>query len=110
MARTRSWNDRFSFCKKTSDRPFYALQALGLDGESQPHQRIEDMAACYIKAMQAVQPLGPYILVGHSFGSWVAFEMAKQVQEKGHEIALLAVIDFWEPMTNNSVLTSIEPI
>lgn len=59
------------------------------------------MAACYIKAMQAVQPLGPYILVGHSFGSWVAFEMAKQVQEKGHEIALLAVIDFWAPMTNN---------
>ena len=84
-----------------SDRPFYALQALGLDGESQPHQRIEDMAACYIKAMQAVQPLGPYILAGHSFGSWVAFEMAKQLQEKGHEIALLAVIDFWTPMRDN---------
>lgn len=85
-----------------SDRPFYALQALGLDGESQPHQRIEDMAACYIKALQAVQPLGPYILAGHSFGSWVAFEMAKQLQEKGHEIALLAVIDFWAPMTDNN--------
>jgi thioesterase domain-containing protein len=88
-------------CHLGSDQPFYALQALGLDGESQPHKHIEDMAACYIEAIQTVQPQGPYILAGHSFGSWVVFEMAKQLKEKGHEIALLAVIDFWAPIKNN---------
>jgi len=76
-----------------SDQPFYGLQAVGLDGEAEPHTRMEDMAAHYIKELQAVQAQGPYILAGHSFGSWVAFEMAQQLQKDGHEVAQLYVLD-----------------
>jgi thioesterase domain-containing protein/acyl carrier protein len=76
-----------------SDRPFYGLQALGLDGESEPHRRIEDMAAHYIETIQTVQPQGPYFLGGHSLGSWIAFEMARQLRDRGETVALLALMD-----------------
>jgi surfactin family lipopeptide synthetase C len=84
-----------------SDRPFYAFQAKGLDGKSEPHTCVEEMAADYIAALQAVQPEGPYLLGGHSFGSWVAFEMGQQLQEQGHEVALLAVLDTPGPGSYN---------
>jgi thioesterase domain-containing protein len=74
-------------------QPFYGLQARGLDGEQPAHTRIEDIAADNIQALQAIQPHGPYVLGGHSFGSYVAFEMAQQLQQKGQEVALLAILD-----------------
>ena len=55
------------------------------------------MAATYIKAIQTVQPVGPYQLGGWSFGGIVAFEMALQLQAQGHEISLLALIDSFNP-------------
>jgi len=76
-----------------SDQPFYGLQARGLDGEQMPHTQVEDMAAYYIEALQTVQPQGPYFLGGHSFGSFVAFEMALQLLHQGQEVALLAILD-----------------
>ncbi|NEP09935.1 MAG: hypothetical protein F6K14_06875 [Symploca sp. SIO2C1] len=75
------------------DQPFYGLQAVGLDGVSEPYKRIEDMAAHYIQEIQSIQPQGPYLLGGHSFGSQVAFEMAQQLQKKGQKVALLAILD-----------------
>jgi amino acid adenylation domain-containing protein len=84
-----------------SDQPFYGLQAVGLDGKSEPHTRVEDMAAHYIEALQAVQPQGPYLLGGHSFGSWVAFEMVQQLQKQGQEVALLAILDSEAPISGN---------
>ena len=82
-------------------QPFYGLQALGLDGESEPFNRVEDIAAYYIEAIQTVQPSGPYLLGGHSFGGVVAFEMATQLQKQGHEVALVAIIDAIAPIVGN---------
>ncbi|MEK8019856.1 MAG: alpha/beta fold hydrolase, partial [Candidatus Parabeggiatoa sp.] len=79
------------------EQPFYGLQAVGLDGETAPDTRIEDMAARYIKEIQTVQPQGPYLLGGHSFGSWVALEMAKQLRLKGQKIARLLIFDTTVP-------------
>jgi thioesterase domain-containing protein len=84
-----------------SDQPFYGLQAIGLDGESEPYSRIEDMAACYIEAMRGIQLQGPYILGGWSFGGIVAFEMAQQLQKQGHTVGLLALFDSRVPGFNN---------
>ncbi|MEI2580369.1 amino acid adenylation domain-containing protein [Scytonema sp. PRP1] len=79
------------------EQPFYGLQSLGVDGESKPHTRIEDMAAYYIEAIHSIQPSGPYLLGGHSFGGMVAFEMATQLHERGYEVALLALLDSRAP-------------
>ena len=81
------------------DQPFYGLQARGLEGAgAQPHIRVEDMAADYIKAIQTVQPQGPYLLGGHSSGSRVAFEMTRQMHKQGHDVTLLAIIDSSAPV------------
>jgi amino acid adenylation domain-containing protein len=87
-----------------SDQPFYGLQARGLDGEQLPHIRVEDIAADYIEALQTVQPQGPYLLGGHSFGGHVAFEMALQLQKQGQEVALLAILDTQAPIAENKSL------
>jgi phthiocerol/phenolphthiocerol synthesis type-I polyketide synthase E len=79
------------------DQPVYGLQAQGFDAKSEPLTRVEDMAARYIDALRAVQPSGPYLLGGSSFGGVVAFEMAQQLCLGGHEVALLALIDTAAP-------------
>ncbi|BAY93738.1 MULTISPECIES: non-ribosomal peptide synthetase [unclassified Tolypothrix] len=82
------------------NQPFYGLQSIGIDGET-PLTRIEDMATHYIEALRSVQPKGPYFLGGWSFGGWVAFEMAQQLQKSGEEVALLAVLDTVAPIKDN---------
>lgn len=54
---------------------------------------IEEMASSYVDALRAVQPEGPYLLGGHSFGGVVAFEMAQQLQRQGYRVSLLALMD-----------------
>ncbi|MDZ8262760.1 amino acid adenylation domain-containing protein [Nostoc sp. ChiQUE01b] len=82
-----------------SDQPFYGLQYQELGRESQPFRTIEEMAACFLEAIQTVQPHGPYLLGGHSFGSKIAFEMAQQLHKQGQEVALLAVLDTLPPVS-----------
>ena len=78
-------------------RPFYALQPPGLDGRSAPLQRVEDLAAHYIGHIRTVQPHGPYVLAGHSFGGMVAFEMAHQLEGAGEQIEALLLLDTAAP-------------
>lgn len=73
--------------------PVYGLQARGLDGRGEPHRSIERMAADYVEEIRRLQTEGPYLLAGHSLGGVVAFEMARQLQEKGQHVALLALFD-----------------
>ena len=47
--------------------------------------------------MQALQPEGPYYLLGVSFGGGVAFEVARQLAEQGQETALLGLMDTYGP-------------
>ncbi len=89
----------------SSDQPFYGLQAVGLDGESEPYTRVEDIAAHNIQEIRSIQPQGPYLLGGHSFGGKVAFEMAQQLQKQGQEIALLAILDTTAPEPGNKMIS-----
>ncbi|MFL6211451.1 MAG: non-ribosomal peptide synthetase [Pyrinomonadaceae bacterium] len=80
------------------EQPFYGLQAPALEDVGHGHVAIEDMAAHYVKAMLDVQPAGPYMLGGYSFGVQVAFEMACQLKAQGQEVALLALLDSPSPI------------
>ena len=88
------------------DYPFYGFQAQGLDGSRQPFAEIEEMAAHYIREMRGVQPEGPFLLGGYSFGGLVAYEMARQLFAGGEEVALLALLDTY-PGELEAVTTSI---
>ncbi|TAK34570.1 MAG: amino acid adenylation domain-containing protein [Saprospiraceae bacterium] len=75
------------------DQPIYALQAKGLNGGEEPLDSIEDMAAHYIQEILAQNPDGPYNLAGYSLGGLIAWEMAKQLQDMGREVPVLALFD-----------------
>ena len=76
-----------------AEQPFYGLQAQGLDAAHAPLTSIEEMAASYVEAIRAAQPVGPYLLGGWSMGGLVAYEMAQQLRAQEQEVSLLALID-----------------
>jgi amino acid adenylation domain-containing protein len=75
------------------DIPFYALQPVGLDGSAPPLETVEAMAERYLCDVRSLQPHGPYLLGGFSFGGLVAFEMARRLRIAGETVALLALLD-----------------
>jgi len=77
----------------SDDQPFYALQAVGLDGLQPPFATIEAIAEHYLSEMKSVQSLSPYVIIGACFGATVAYEMARQLLVAGNEVAYLALID-----------------
>ncbi len=77
-------------------RPVYGLEAVGLSGE-EPHTRIEDMAGHYVELLVRSQGAGPYLLGGWSMGGLIAFEMARQLEERREPVALLTVVDAVPP-------------
>ncbi|MFN8596431.1 MAG: amino acid adenylation domain-containing protein [Anaerolineae bacterium] len=75
------------------DQPLYGLQAQGLNGDRDLHTRIDEMAAHYVTAMREVQPNGPYQIGGWSLGVIIAFEIARQLEQQGQAVSLLALLD-----------------
>ena len=76
-------------------RTVRAIQARGLlDGTPvPPPATVEELAEDYLALLREVQPRGPYVLGGWSFGGLVAFEMARRLEERGEEVVLLALLD-----------------
>lgn len=75
------------------DQPLFALQSPRIGGEYPALRTIEEMAARYIRDIQAIEPVGPYRLAGLSMGGYIAFEMAQQLTAQGQVVALLALLD-----------------
>jgi aspartate racemase len=73
------------------DRPFYVIQPHGLDGGPIP-VTIEQMAESHLRALQEVQPRGPYLLGGYCNGATIAFEMARLLKSRGETIDLLVLL------------------
>src|SRR6476646_709665 len=80
-----------------TDQPFYGLQAVGLDGSTLPFDRVEETARANIEDLKTVQPVGPYKLLGHSYGGVVAYEMARMLLAENEEISGLILLDSVAP-------------
>jgi thioesterase domain-containing protein/acyl carrier protein len=80
-----------------TNQPFYGLQAVGLDGNTLPFNRVEETARANIDALKTVQRVGPYKLLGHSYGGVVAYEMARMLLAEGEEVARLILLDSVAP-------------
>jgi len=76
-------------------QPLYGLQlgnevvAAGIS--------LEGLAAKYIREIYQIQPQGPYLLAGHSFGGTLAYEMAQQLYREGQKVGLLVLFDTKNP-------------
>lgn len=75
------------------ERKFFGLQAKGLDGTEPAETILEAMAADYVASLRKEQPVGPYLIAGYCFGSWVAVEMARLLRNQGARIGALLLID-----------------
>ncbi len=75
------------------DQPVYGIQALGLDGDVHSLTNLETISACYLKEVLAVEPNGPYSIIGYSLGGRIAFEMARQLLAANKKILFLGILD-----------------
>jgi thioesterase domain-containing protein/phenylpyruvate tautomerase PptA (4-oxalocrotonate tautomerase family) len=78
--------------KAGKDRPFYGIQARGINAGESPHPTIREMAADDVQAIRQLQPQGPYTLWGYSFGARVAFEAAYQLEQLGERVDQVVLI------------------
>jgi amino acid adenylation domain-containing protein len=67
----------------------YGLLSLNVRGVGS----VEKIAKEYLNEVRAVQPEGPYFLIGECLSGMVAYEMAQQLFARGHSVALLALLD-----------------
>ena len=58
----------------------------------------------YLSLIREIQPVGPYNLLGWSFGGLVAHAIATQLQSDGQEVALLALLDSYPIATVSNQL------
>jgi len=80
------------------ERGFYGLQATDARSYSNQYDTLEEMAFDYIAEMRRVQPEGPYILGGYSFGGIIAYEIAQQLYRQGQTVAMLVAMDVRAPV------------
>jgi thioesterase domain-containing protein/acyl carrier protein len=74
------------------EQPVYGLQMVHFDPQKAP-STLYDMASGYLDEILEQQPEGPFVLGGYSFGGNLAYEMAVQLQERGHEVQRLILFD-----------------
>jgi len=86
-------------------RPVYGLQPPGANDARELLYTVEALAEHYIHALRTVQAHGPYCLGGYSGGGVVAFEMARQLQAAGEQIAFLGFLDSFSPAIPKRNLT-----
>ncbi|WP_066582501.1 amino acid adenylation domain-containing protein [Cellulomonas timonensis] len=69
------------------------LQAPALSGAMSAAADVDGLAAEYLERMRALQPRGPYRLLGYSFGGNIAHAIAAQLQREGEAVELLVLLD-----------------
>lgn len=75
------------------DQPVYGIQARGVDALERAAESIEEMASQYVSEIISSNPDGPYYLAGYSLGGIIAFEMTKQLEALGKNVAALIMFD-----------------
>jgi aspartate racemase len=79
------------------DRPIYAVQSRGLDGGPLATSFAE-MIGDYADQILAIQPEGPYLLLGWSYGGIVAHALAHRLSERAKRIGFLGIVDSKPPV------------
>jgi len=85
-----------------TEQPVYAIQMMDDDvPEAMDSVSMEDLARLYIKVIRSVQPSGPYRLGGWCLWGWMAYEIARVLEEQGESVEILVIVDavapgFWE--------------
>ncbi|WP_186056707.1 alpha/beta fold hydrolase [Burkholderia gladioli] len=88
------------FCNALDEQwDLHGLQPRGFDGVLVPHASVEAAARTYLAQIDllSAEHGAPVHLIGHSFGGWIAFDLACRLQARGTPPASLTVIDSEAP-------------
>jgi len=75
------------------DQPLLVLEANGMQRRGRPDWTIEAAARRFARRVRAGQPVGPYRIVGYSYGGMVAYELGRRLRAAGHEVEFVALLD-----------------
>ncbi|MET8878652.1 amino acid adenylation domain-containing protein, partial [Nocardia sp. NPDC004604] len=75
------------------DRPVYGLQSPAFSDATAEFETLDELAARYVQEIRAIQPHGPYHLLGYSLGGTIAHAIAVRLRRDGESVATLAVMD-----------------
>jgi thioesterase domain-containing protein len=83
-------------------QPFYSVR------DPRPYRErgsytVEQAAERMVEAIRQVQKTGPYVIGGHCFGGFVAFEAARRLTALGETVAKVILIDVGAPGYPNVV-------
>jgi amino acid adenylation domain-containing protein len=84
----RSLANRFA-----PDRPVFGIELPADLIHGAQHSSLETLASRYVVEIEKRHMGGPIHLGGFSSGSTIAFEMARQLKDLGHEVGVLGLID-----------------
>jgi thioesterase domain-containing protein/acyl carrier protein len=82
------------------ERPVYGIQDPGVQDlctrdQEKIFSSLEEMAIFYLHCIRQIQPQGPYLIAGASFGATVAFEIARQLEKQGESADFVGLLDGW---------------
>ncbi|WP_121716382.1 non-ribosomal peptide synthetase [Streptomyces sp. E5N91] len=89
--------------------PIYGLQSRGFYDTGSLPGSLREMAAEYVQEMRAIQPAGPYHLLGWSLGGVIAQEIAVQLQEAGEGVETLVLLDSFPSLETDRQIQGAEP-
>jgi thioesterase domain-containing protein len=97
-----SWSYSSFIAHIPSGHPIYGLQARGMIARGMLAKDIPDMADDYLQTIRKVQPVGPYNLIGWSFGGLVAHAVATRLRSMGQKVSMLVLLDSYPLAASNS--------
>jgi thioesterase domain-containing protein len=77
------------------DRPLYGLHER--EDDATHVVTMDDQVANYVEQIRAVQPEGPYNLIGWCAAGPLTVELARNLQNSGSEVAMVGLIDSAHP-------------
>jgi aspartate racemase len=84
------------------DQPVFGLRPPEAGGIMQPFEGIEVLASRFADQLVASYKDGAFRLAGYSFGGPLAYEVARQLHQRGRSVALLAIVDAYARIEKRS--------
>ncbi|WP_433195706.1 amino acid adenylation domain-containing protein [Nocardia sp. CA-107356] len=75
------------------DQPILGIQSPALSEDDYQPDSVAEIVRRYVAEIRAVQPQGPYRVLGWSLGGKLAHAVATQLQANGAQVELLAILD-----------------
>ena len=78
-------------------QPVLGVVPATASGRDDTPRTVPNMAARYADAIEAAMPIGPCRIIGYSWASRLALEVAAILEDRGRTVDFLGIIDSWHP-------------